>query len=141
MGAVGKGVAKAAVAGIEHLGQARRAGRRIRGHTGAHLARAAGNDLETGRHPGITVQRGAGNRFDMRQRRLLAAQPLHEFIQRLAATPGLDQHPAGIVPYLAGDTAFPCQPPDRRPESDALHNTGYPDAFPSCQLSSTTGHG
>ncbi len=127
VGAVDERVAVAAVGGVEQLGQAGVAGRdvgrdrRVR----AAVARARA-DHEAGfadvRH------RDARHRLDVRERRRLRTQPLHERLDGRALD--LDQHALGVVEHEPRQPAGRREPVDEGPEPDALDDAGHPRADP-----------
>jgi hypothetical protein len=106
VGAVGEGIAEAAVARIEDLGETGRAGGQIRHDQRAFLAAGAFADLEA--HDAERVQERGFQALDDRNRGPVALEPQQEFAQGRLAPLGLD-HDAGrriadpaVEPQLQG---------------------------------------
>ena len=127
--AVGERVAVAAVGRVAELTQAVRAGRGVRrDERGARAVRGARGDREGGVADG-------GERADVDarhhgQRGRALTQRGDEPRQRGGRSLGLDQHPRLVVADEPGQPELRRQRVHERPEPDALHDPGDPDARP-----------
>ncbi len=120
VGAVGEGVAVAALRRVEHLRDTGYATGGVRRHTGVCATLSAGQDRETG----VKRQRLGVlpiNTLDACQRRRLLPQTVHERRQSVIGAADMDQHPQSVVADRAAQIQELRQPPDRGPKSDALH--------------------
>ena len=125
--AIRKRIAIAPVRGVANLGQAGRAGGRIRDDAGCDGAAPARHDPEIRwRSPG---QRGRFDRVDPGEGRDFGRERGFELDERRRISKDADQHAVAVVPHNASQPEALCDPPDRGPEPYALHEAADPDGY------------
>ena len=102
---------------IAHLFQTVRTGRGVGRDVHPHAPALRLHDAEAVRR-GIADRRPL-QRLDLRQRRKLGTQAVDEDVACFA--PQADFHALAGVAHVAGEAHFLRQPPNGRPETDALH--------------------
>ena len=129
MGAVGERVAVTAVAGVEYLVAAGRAGRGVGHDACADGGGVAGGDAEV-RRGGVVGEDGTLDAIDPCQRGALLHQSLAEPVDGAGVRPGPDQYARAVVEDLPRDSELGGDAPDRRAEADALNQAADTDALP-----------
>ena len=139
VGAVGKGVAEAAVVRVADIGQAVNTGGDVRGDLGARRpAAVACQDAE------IRARRRFG-RFDAhladaRHRRRLGAQPGHKLFHCRGRAGQMNIHTLAVVGHGPPHPQAQGQPVDKGPETHALDNAAHRDPA-GCGLGGRRRHG
>ena len=123
LGAVGEGIAMAAISRVQHFARAITAKGRVGRDLGACQSAAAIDDTEA-----RVAWFDAWCDFDLvdaRQRRRGALQTVHQFGNRRGLASDADQDAFGIVPHITGEAALPCKAPDRGTETHPLHAAAH----------------
>ena len=127
VGAVGERVAKAAVGGIEQLGEAVGAGGAVGRNRGARLPVARALADREAELAGV-LERLGHHAFDVRQRRRLRGQPLEEALDRLRRRLDLHHHAARVVVHVARHAELAREAIDVGAKADALDRALHPRA-------------
>ena len=126
VGAVGKGVAEAAVVRVADLGQAVGAGGDVRGDLGAR--RPAAVTRQDAEIRGIRrLGRFDAHLDDARHRRRLGAEPAHELVHRRGRAGQVDVHALAVVGHGPLHPQAQGQAVDKGPEAHALDNAAHRD--------------
>src|SRR3954447_1569985 len=128
LGAVDERIAVAPVAGVEQLAHALVAGGDI--SRPERLALAAGARVDPELALAQWRERQRCKRLDVRLRRGLRTQRLSEVLDGTRKAFDLDHDAVAVVRYEACERVLSGNAMDERPESDALHQSGYVDAPP-----------
>ena len=128
VGAVGKGILVAPVAGVGDVGQAVVTGGHVRGDEGLGGGQMAA--LPNGK-PGAALGPGGAthHRVDLGQGRGFLPELTDKSGQGGGRAFDLDFHALGSVAHPAGQVMQPGQPVDKGPEADALHHAGHRQPF------------
>ena len=118
--AVRERVAKAAVRGVEQLGEAVRARGGVRRDRRLRLAAARALADREAQLPGLR-QRLRDHALHLRERRGLRRHAHEEAVDRLGRRLHLHDHPARVVEHVPGDSQLTGQPVHVRPEPHPLH--------------------
>ena len=125
MGAIGEGVAEAALRRTHDLRRAGRANRGVRRNLRMGFASLTFRDAELGRQSAAI---GSGlDPIDPRQRRRLALDAGEQLLDRRGVAPDPHQHPLGVVERFAAEIKLVRHPPDRRAKTNALHPASDPN--------------
>ena len=119
VGAVGERVAKAAIAGVEDLGEAVGAGGAIGRDRGPRLAVAGALANREAALAGL-LQRLGDHPLHVRQGRGLGRQPREEALDRLRRRLDFNHHAARIIEHVPGHAELPGQPVDVWAKADSL---------------------
>jgi len=123
VGAIGERVAIPPVAGIEHVGEARRAGRRVGHDAGRDFSAFTCRDVERRARRWFCEGR-ARDLLDAGEGRRIGHDGGFEGSERRTRSPGSDQHSGAVVQHLTRQAMGAGMSPDRRTEADTLHEAG-----------------